>query len=76
MGTSNISKSMIRHFLTGLGAVLSVFGLGELSGAIDFTLTELDNIWVSVASLIGIFTALFGFFKDKERLEDVEDTTG
>ena len=70
MQMANITKSMIRHFLTGLGAVLAFFGFSELHGAINFTLTELDNIWASVTSLIGILTIFFGFFKDKERLED------
>ena len=72
MGNTNITKSMIRHLLTGLAAVLTVFGLGSIGGAIEFTLGELDNIWAAVTTLIGVITGYKGFFKDPERLEDVQ----
>lgn len=67
---NNSTKSLIRHFLTGLGSVLLVFGLANFAGAIDFVATELDTVWASGASIVGFVTTLVGFFRNKERLED------
>lgn len=63
------TKSTIRHILTALGVVLGLFGLGNLSGVIDFTLVNLDGIWDAVLTLVGVVTTWIGFFKNKERFE-------
>ena len=62
-------KSIIRHVITGLGAILAFIGLGQFSGLLDVILENLDTVTNAVITIIGFATAVIGFFKDKTRLE-------
>jgi len=60
-------KSVIRHALTAIGAVLAFSGLSKLSGLFDYLNNNFDPIWSSVATIVGLVTTLVGFFKNPER---------
>lgn len=60
-------KSVIRHALTALGAVLSLLGVLKLTGLFDYLVENFDTLWASVATLVGLITTVIGFFKNPER---------
>lgn len=62
-------KSTIRHILTALGVVVGLFGIGQATEVINFTLGNLDTVWASIVALVGFVTSIVGFFKDKQRFE-------
>ena len=64
------TKSLIRHILTALGAVVGVIGLGSFSGAIDFILENLEGVAAAVTTIIGFAGAVLAFFKDGKRFEE------
>lgn len=64
------TKSIVRHILTALGAILMFLGLGKFTGIVDFLLENLDAVWQAIMVVIGFLTSLLGFFKNKERLEE------
>jgi hypothetical protein len=39
---------------------------------LDYLNQSLDTIWASLVTIIGFVTTLFGFFKDKDRLNTVK----
>ena len=61
------TKSVIRHILTGLGAVLAFFGLGQFTELVEIINTDLDAIWEAIITLTGVVMTIVGFFKDKDR---------
>jgi energy-converting hydrogenase Eha subunit E len=63
------TKSFIRHFLTVLGTIFALVGLNNWLPVLEYLNQSLDTIWASVVTLVGFATTLFGFFKDKDRLE-------
>ena len=67
------TKSFIRHFLTVLGTIFALVGLNNWIPVWEFVNQSLDTIWASVVTLLGFATTLFGFFKDKDRLEVKKD---
>jgi hypothetical protein len=67
------TKSFIRHFLTVLGTIFALVGLNNWIPVLEFLNQSLDTIWASVVTLLGFATTLFGFFKDKDRLEVKKD---
>jgi hypothetical protein len=62
------TKSIVRHVLTGLGAILAFFGITAATGVIEYTLVNLDTVWNAIIALLGFVTTVIGFFKNKERL--------
>lgn len=62
-----ISKSLVRHILTALGAILVFLGVGKLTGLIDILTANLDTVWDAVTTIIGAATAIWGFFKGKPK---------
>ena len=68
------SKSFIRHLLTVLGTIFALVGLNNWIPVLEYLNQSLDTIWASIVTLIGFGTTLFGFFKDKNRLEPKTDT--
>lgn len=61
------TKSIIRHLITALGAVLGFIGLSKFTGILDYVNTNLDSIWEAVLTIVGFVATLSGFFKDKAR---------
>lgn len=60
-----ITKSLVRHILTGIGVLLTALGVGKFAGIIDFTLVNLDGTWQAVTTIIGVITTIYGYFKGK-----------
>ena len=60
-------KSVIRHALTAIGAVLAFTGVAKLAGLFEYLGTNFDTIWASLATLVGLVTTIIGFFKNPER---------
>ena len=67
-----ITKSVIRHLLTALGALLGVIGLNHFVPVLDYLQNSLDTIWDSVIAIIGVVTTLIGFFTNKDRFKILE----
>lgn len=63
------TKSIIRHLLTAIGAVLVFLGLGKFTGVVEYLIANLDAVWDAALVIVGFATTLLGFFKDKERLQ-------
>lgn len=63
------TKSFVRHFLTVLGTIFALVGLNSWIPVLEFLNQSLDTIWAALVTIIGFATTLFGFFKDKDRLE-------
>lgn len=61
------TKSIIRHALTALGAIITFIGLGKYTGVLEYVTNNLDTVWESILTLIGFVTAILGFFTDKTR---------
>lgn len=63
------TKSLIRHILTAIGAIAMTLGIDSFTGIIEYIQSNFDQVTASVTAVIGFLTTLFGFFKDKDRLE-------
>lgn len=63
------TKSFIRHFLTVLGTIFALVGMNSWIPVLEYLNQSLDTIWAAIVTLVGFATTLFGFFKDKDRLE-------
>lgn len=64
------TKSLIRHILTALGTILTLLGLNQFTGVVDFMLESFDGVWGAIELLVGFVIALIGFFQDRgERFE-------
>lgn len=61
------TKSLIRHILTALGVVLGLIGLEKFTGAVQYILENLDNIWSAILTVIGFVTTLIGFFLNRDK---------
>lgn len=66
---TNKTKSLIRHILTGLGSVLVFFGLATLTDVVQYISDNLDVVWEAGVTLVGFATTIYGFFRDRDRLE-------
>ena len=69
------TKSLIRHILTGLGSVLVFFGVTTMTDAIQYISENLDIIWEAGLTIVGFVTTVYGFFRDKERLEPTPEVS-
>lgn len=63
-----MNKSLFRHLLTSLGTIAMMTGLSKIVPIVNFTGENLDAVWAAVSTVLGFGTALFGFFKNPERL--------
>ena len=61
-----MNKSIIRHILTALGAVLAFLGLGNFTGLLEILSSNLDGVWDAVVLLVGVVTSVLGYFKGRE----------
>lgn len=75
ISTSETFKSMFRHAITIVGTIITIVGLDKWVPILEFLNQSFDSIWSSVLALVGFLTTLFGFFKDKERLQPKPDLT-
>ncbi|HAW04288.1 MAG TPA: hypothetical protein DCW83_06345 [Saprospirales bacterium] len=64
-----MTRSAIRHILTAVGTVLTLFGLDNFVDIFDFANQNLDSIWAAVETLVGFALAIYGFTKNPERHE-------
>lgn len=60
-------RSLIRHFLTILGGLLTVFGLGKYSGLLEYVANNVEPFYAAVTAVIGIVVTIYGYFKDSSR---------
>lgn len=70
------TKSAIRHILTALLAIVGVLGLGEWVGFIEIISFNLDAVWEAAMTITGFVGSILAFFKDRNRFEVRETTTG
>jgi len=67
-------KSLIRHALTAIGTLLVLTGLNGFLPLIDLLTENLDATFQAVEVLGGVIVAVFGFFRNKERFEQVKES--
>lgn len=58
-----MKKSLIRHLLTALGTVLTLLGIEQFSGVINYIVEQLDAIYSAALTLIGVVTTIIGYFR-------------
>ena len=66
-------KSLIRHALTAIGTLLVLTGLNKWLPLVDLLTANLDSVILAFEVIIGLVVALFGFFRNKERFQLVEE---
>jgi|TARA_R110000822_G_scaffold64643_5_gene158495 hypothetical protein len=66
-------KSLIRHALTAIGTLLVLTGLNKWLPLVDLLTANLDSVVLAFEVIIGLVVALFGFFRNKERFQLVEE---
>ncbi len=62
---SEKTKSLIRHFFTIVGTLLSLIGLGSLVPAFEFINLHFDAVWGAISLIVGFVTNLIAFFSPK-----------
>lgn len=69
-------KNVVYQILLALSAVALFFGLGNLTGLVDYLLANLDQVWAAALSLIGIGTGLWLILKPTQpgAQDAVQDT--
>jgi len=67
-------KSLIRHALTAIGTLLVLTGLNGFVPLVDLLTENLDTTFQAVEVLGGVIVAVFGFFRNKERFEQVKES--
>lgn len=69
-------KNVVYQILLALSAVALFFGLGNLTGLVDYLLANLDQVWAAALSLIGIGTGLWLILKPAQpgAQDAVQDT--
>lgn len=67
-------KSLIRHALTAIGTLLVLTGLNGFLPLVDILTENLDATFQAVEVLGGVIVAVFGFFRNKERFEQVKES--
>jgi hypothetical protein len=72
MGTAEV-KSLIRHALTAIGTLLVLTGLNTWIPLVDLLTENLDSVVNAIEVLVGLGVAVFGFFRNKERFQLVEE---
>ena len=67
-------KSLIRHALTAIGTLLVLTGLNGFVPLVDLLTENLDTTFQAVEVLGGVIVAVFGFFRNKDRFEQVKES--
>jgi len=69
-----MTKSAIRHILTAVGTVLTLFGLDNFVDIFEFANQNLDGIWAAVETIAGAAITIYGFTKNGGRhaIEDAK----
>lgn len=62
-----MKKSALRHILTALGTVLTLFGLDNFVDIFSYVNQNLDGIWAAAQTIIGFALTVYGFIKNPER---------
>jgi len=60
-------KSVIRHALTAVGAVLLFIGAGKITGLFEYLINNFDSLWAAITVIAGLITTVIGFFKEPQR---------
>lgn len=60
-------RSLIRHLLTIVGGLLTVFGLGKYSGLLEYVAANVEPVYAAVTAIIGVVVTVYGYFKDSTR---------
>ena len=68
------TKSLVRHILTAVGFLLGALGLADWADLVDVLLVELDSAWDAGLIIVGIAMQVIGFFRDKERFPEREES--
>ena len=63
-------KSIIRHGLTAIGLLLVMVGLDKYVDLIEYIQSNLDAVTAAITTLVGVGTAIYGFFRDGDRLKE------
>ena len=66
-------KSLIRHALTAIGTLLVLTGLNTWVPLVDLLTENLDAVVAAIEVLVGVGVAVFGFFRNKDRFQIVEE---
>lgn len=66
-------KSLIRHALTAIGTLLVLTGLNTWIPLVDLLTENLDAVFAAIEVLVGVGVAVFGFFRNKDRFQIVEE---
>ena len=66
-------KSLIRHALTAIGTLLVLTGLNTWIPLVDLLTENLDAVVAAIEVLVGLGVAVFGFFRNKDRFQIVEE---
>lgn len=66
-------KSLIRHALTAIGTLLVLTGLNTWIPLVDLLTENLDAVVAAIEVLVGVGVAVFGFFRNKDRFQIVEE---
>ena len=66
-------KSLIRHALTAIGTLLVLTGLNTWIPLVDLLTENLDAVISAIEVLVGVGVAVFGFFRNKDRFQIVEE---
>ena len=66
-------KSLIRHALTAIGTLLVLTGLNTWIPLVDLLTENLDAVFSAIEVLVGVGVAVFGFFRNKDRFQIVEE---
>ena len=62
-----MKKSALRHILTAIGTVLTLFGLDNFVDIFSYVNQNLDSIWAAAQTIFGFALTIYGFLKNPER---------
>lgn len=60
-------RSLIRHLLTIIGGLLTVFGLGKYSGLLEYVANNVEPVYAATTAIVGVVVTIYGYFKDSSR---------
>lgn len=62
---------MIRHLLTALGTVLTLLGLNEFAGVIDYITEMFEPLYGAVGTVVGVIITIIGFFNGRKDEKEI-----
>jgi hypothetical protein len=66
-------KSLVRHLLTAIGILLTFLGVDKFIPMLEYLQSNLDEVFASVATIVGVIVTIIGFFNNKDRWQKEED---